>query len=113
MAPNNIYSNRCSRSSFIEESPREYLQQVMPIQQMAPIQQLQQYIPQQRQVFVESPRIQYQPSIQYNNPIQQYNHYSQQPQKYILKSMIVPKDNRSYQNNYYEPTNTFVQECYC
>jgi hypothetical protein len=141
----NIPSNRCSRSSFVE-SPREYIQQVVPIIPLVPVsrsiplqqvQQLQQFIPQQRQVFIESPRIQYQHPIQNIYPIQplqplqplqQYNNYPQksypqqyvpnyqQPQStqnYILKSTIVPKDTRTYQNKYYEPSSTYVQECYC
>jgi len=124
-----IHSNRCSRSSFME-SPRDFVQQVVPtihVPHSIPIQrvqQLQQFIPDQRQVFVESPRIQYQYPIQniypvqqfqqYNNNYQQYNNnYQQSTQKYVLKSTIVPKDTRTYQNKYYEPSSTYVQECYC
>lgn len=125
----NVHSNRCSRSSFME-SPREFIQQnvpIIPVSRSIPIQnvqQLQQFIPQQRQIFVESPRIQYQHPIQniypvqqlqqYNNYPQQYNdNYQQSAQNYVLKSTIVPKDTRTYKNNYYEPSNTYVQECYC
>lgn len=122
----NNHINRCSRSSFVDSS-REYIQKFVPITHVSHsipiqnVQQLQQFIPQQRQVFVESPRIQYQQPIQNIYPVQQYNNYPQQynnypqqlTQNYVLKSTIVPKDTRTYKNNYYEPSNTYVQECYC
>lgn len=140
------YDNRCSRSTFIE-SPRDYIQPIVPIggyvqnlSQQRPIQhqqQIQQFMPQQYQpsqqrpqhqqyqqrpqqiqqfmhqppqqyqpVYIESPRIQYPSSVQYSN---QY----QQPQKNVLKSTIVPKNTNQYYNKYYEPSNSYVQQCYC
>ena len=122
-------SNRCSRSSFIEY-PEEHLQQIVPLrpfvamtpinqvqqvqplQQFQPLQQVQQFQPLQqvqqsqqfiphRQIFIESPRIQYTQPIQYKI------------QNNLFKNNIVPKDTRYNQNKYYEPPSSYIQECYC
>jgi len=136
------YDNRCSRSTFME-SPRDYIQPIVPIQRVQNLSQsgqhIQQFIPQQhpqhpqypqyqqfipqqnaqhqyqhhqysqhqQPVYIESPRIQYPSSIQYSNQ------YQQQPQKYVLKSTIVPKNTNQNYNKYYEPSNSYVQQCYC
>jgi hypothetical protein len=116
--------NRCSHSSFNEtprfeqftprqsnsfiETPRViYSEYQQPIQQFHHI-PLVQYVP----IVNQQVNQQYKKTYNYYQQPQQYQYYNtntQIQQKYILQSTIVSKDN----NNYYKPSNTYINECFC